>query len=106
MKPDRIVGVGGLALRDDAMEAGEAGVDYVLFGEPDEHGVSPPLAAVVERCRWWAEIFQTPCIGYAADQAAVAPLAATGAEFVAVGPWAFEGDPAVAFRAIAAELKA
>src|SRR5947199_4058402 len=28
LKPERIVGVGGLRLRDDAMNAGEAGADY------------------------------------------------------------------------------
>ena len=36
LKPDRIAGVGGLATRHDSMTAGEAGADYVLFGEPDE----------------------------------------------------------------------
>ncbi len=35
LKPDRIAGVGGLATRHDSMAAGEAGADYVLFGEPD-----------------------------------------------------------------------
>ena len=31
------------------MTAGEAGVDYVLFGEPDTDGVAPSLDAIVER---------------------------------------------------------
>jgi thiamine-phosphate pyrophosphorylase len=44
---------------------------------------------VIERCRWWAELFNVPCIGYAPGPEAVKPLAATGAEFVALGPWAF-----------------
>ena len=35
LKPDRIAGVGGLITRHDSMSAGEAGADYVLFGEPD-----------------------------------------------------------------------
>src|SRR5262249_35858090 len=34
LKPDRIAGCGGLATRHDAMLAGEAGADYVMFGEP------------------------------------------------------------------------
>ena len=38
LKPDRIAGVGGLATRHDSMAAGEAGADYVLFGEPDAKG--------------------------------------------------------------------
>ncbi len=89
LKPERIVGAGGLRSRDLAMQAGEDGADYVMFGEPRADGTTPPLDQVLERCRWWAEVFTVPCIGYAPDAAAVAPLAATGAEFVALGPWAF-----------------
>jgi thiamine-phosphate pyrophosphorylase len=92
LKPERIVGVGGLRSRDAAMEAGEAGVDYVMFGEPRADGTVPPLEQVTDRCAWWAEVFNVPCIGYAADLPAVAPLARTGVEFVALGPWAFAAD--------------
>ena len=67
LKPDRIAGAGGLRNRHDAMLAGEAGADYVMFGEPDRLGGRPPLDALVERLEWWAEIFQPPCIGYAAS---------------------------------------
>ena len=81
-KSQRIVGAGGLKLRDDAMSAGEAGADYVMFGEP---GASPSLSATVERVRWWAEIFETPCVAYAAELVDVAELAAAGADFVALG---------------------
>ena len=38
LKPDRIAGVGGLRSRHDAMLAGEANPDYVMFGEPDRRG--------------------------------------------------------------------
>jgi thiamine-phosphate pyrophosphorylase len=72
------------------MDAGEAGVDHVLFGEPRPDGSLPPLAAVLERAGWWAEIFQTPCVAYAPDADSVAALAETGAEFVALGAWAFD----------------
>lgn len=89
LKPDRIVGAGGLRNRDAAMEAGEAGADYLIFGEPRADGSLPPLDQVVERCRWWAELFNVPCIGYAPGPEAVKPLAATGVEFLAFGPWAF-----------------
>ena len=41
LKPDRIVGVGGLHSRHDSMVAGEAGADYVLFGEIDADGHRP-----------------------------------------------------------------
>ncbi len=81
----RILGAGDLRSRHDAMEAGEAGVDYVLFGEPRADGTTPPYSAVRERAEWWAEIFETPCVAYAPDLSQVADLAATGVEFVALG---------------------
>jgi thiamine-phosphate pyrophosphorylase len=102
LKPDRIVGVGGLKSRDAAMTVGELGADYMMFGEPRPDGTLPPLDQVVERCRWWAEVFNVPCVGYAPDLAAVQPLASTGAEFVALGSFVFE--PGVA-EAVAKLLK-
>lgn len=96
LKAERILGAGGLKSRHDAMDAGEAGVDYVMFGEPRADGSIMTLPAVIERAEWWVEIFQTPCVVYAPDQDTVARLAATGVEFVALGAWIFaEGaDPA------------
>lgn len=81
----RILGTGGLRTKHDAMAAGEAGADYVMFGEPKPDGFVPPLEGVIERAQWWAEIFATPCVAFAPTLADVATLAATGAEFVAVG---------------------
>ena len=65
LKPDRIAGVGGLVTRHDSMAAGEAGADYVLFGEPDAHGQRPSTEAIAERLNWWAELFEPPCVGFA-----------------------------------------
>jgi thiamine-phosphate pyrophosphorylase len=90
LKGERIIGAGGLRARHDAMDIGEAGVDYVMFGEPRPDGSMPPLPAVVERASWWAEIFETPCVAYAPDPESVPALVETGAEFVALGAWAFE----------------
>lgn len=90
LRDERIIGAGGLRARHDAMDVGEAGVDYVMFGEPRPDGSVPPLPAVIERAAWWAEIFETPCVAYAPDADAIAPLVETGAEFVALGPWAFD----------------
>jgi thiamine-phosphate pyrophosphorylase len=95
---DRIVGAGGLRSKDDAMAAGEAGADYLMFGEPRPDGSVPPLDAVAERAAWWAEIFETPCVAFAPSLDAVQRLAATGAEFVAVGDavWVHPEGPAAA----------
>lgn len=92
LKPDRIAGVGGLETRHDAMLAAEAGADYVMFGEPDARGLRPGFDAVIERVSWWAEVVETPCLGYAAALDEMAPLAQAGADFVAAGDWLF-ADP-------------
>ena len=82
LKPKYIAGCGGLGTRHDAMLAGESGADYVMFGEPN--GRRPSFDAVIERVAWWTEIFQVPCVGYAATVDEVEALARAGAEFVAV----------------------
>ncbi len=85
LKPERIAGAGGLSTRHDAMVAAESGADYVMFGEPDAHGERPHFAAVNERVRWWAEVFEPPCVAFAAQIEEVGPLAAAGADFIALG---------------------
>jgi thiamine-phosphate pyrophosphorylase len=102
MKPDRIVGIGGVASRHDAMSAGEYGVDYVMFGGPAEDLESPlDPAAILERTSWWADIFTLPCVAYAQSSTDVAPLAEAGADFVALGDALWE-DP----RGVAAAVRA
>lgn len=90
LKPDRILGVGGLMTRHDAMVAGEAGADYVLFGEPDAHGERPSADAICERLDWWAELFEPPCVGYATTMAEAGLFAAAGADFVLVGDFIWQ----------------
>jgi thiamine-phosphate pyrophosphorylase len=92
LKPDRIIGMGGIKSRHDAMEAGEKDIDYVMFGEPRADDSLPPPAQTIERAQWWATIFNIPCVAYASDLAMVAPLSAAMAEFVALGPWIFDAD--------------
>jgi len=85
LKPDWIAGCGGLTTRHHAMSAGEAGADYVLFGEPDAKGQRPSADAIAERLEWWAELFEPPCVGYAASLEEAEQFAAAGADFVLVG---------------------
>jgi thiamine-phosphate pyrophosphorylase len=85
LKPDGIAGAGGLTTRHDAMSAAEQGADYVMFGEPDAEGVRPTFAAIEERVAWWAEVFEAPCVAFAASIDEVAPLVALGADFIALG---------------------
>src|SRR5262249_59343895 len=91
--------------RHDAMLAGESGADYVMFGEPDDE--RPAFAVVVERVAWWAELFEVPCVGYAASLAEIPPLVAAGADFIAVGEFVFSDSrgPSAMIRAAAALLE-
>jgi thiamine-phosphate pyrophosphorylase len=106
LKSERALGVGAIRTKDDAMTFGEAGVDYLLFGEPRPDGSLPSLESVVERASWWADIFETPCVAYAPSLEAVEALAATNAEFVALGDavWSHPDGAAVAVKAAAAIL--
>ncbi len=89
LKPQRIVGAGRLTTRDEAMVAGEAGVDYLMFGGPDADDTTD---SVVERVAWWAHIFNVPCVGFARNLGEIAALVRAGADFVAVGD-ALWNDP-------------
>ena len=89
LKPERIAGCGGLTSRHAAMLAGEAGADYVMFGEPASTGARAAFHAISERIAWWAELFEIPCVGFAGSLDEVEPLAAAGADFVALGECVF-----------------
>ncbi len=97
MKPKHIVGTGGGVSRDDAMQAGETGVDYLSFGGPGEALTFPQIR---ERVAWWSEIFNLACIGYAHRLEEVAPLVEVGADFVALETAVWD-DPRGAAAAVA-----
>jgi thiamine-phosphate pyrophosphorylase len=107
LKPDRIAGVGGLETRHDSMLAGELGVDYVLFGEPDAQGKRPSPEAIAERLDWWAELFEPPCIGYATSREEAYEFARAGADFVLVDDavWADPRGAAVALAEIGQAIR-
>lgn len=108
LKPDWVVGAGNLTSRHDAMTAAEGGCDYVMFGEPDADGRRASFEAILERVSWWAEVFEAPCVAYAASIDEVAPLVEAGADFIAVGheagDWIWR-DPATAIAALTPHLK-
>jgi thiamine-phosphate pyrophosphorylase len=82
LRPGRIIGVGGLTSRDAAMAAGEADVDYLMFGGP---ATQEAPAIIKERVAWWAEIFNVPCVAYVSDLADIAEFVQAGADFIALG---------------------
>jgi thiamine-phosphate pyrophosphorylase len=91
-----------------AMEAGEAGADYVAFGafyptttKPSHYRPDPSILS------WWSTVFEIPCVaigGITAENAK--PLVEAGADFLAVcqAVWSND-DPAAAVRAFAEVLK-
>ena len=107
LQPDRIAGVGGLKTRHDSMAAGEAGADYVLFGDPDSPGQRPSVEAIAERLQWWAELFEPPCVGFAASREEAHAFAAAGADFVLVGDfiWADPRGAAAALMEVEQDIR-
>ena len=96
MKPNGIAGA-GLASRHDAMEAGEAGADYILFGKTDGSDDIGPISALVD---WWAEVFEVPCVGVATTLEEAQALAAAGADFIALARLPSGEDGAALIRAV------
>jgi thiamine-phosphate pyrophosphorylase len=90
-----------------AMEAGEAGADYVAFGafyptttKPSHYRPDPSILT------WWSTLFEIPCVAIGGITPANAtPLVVAGADFLAVcqAVWGAE-DPAEAVRGFAPAL--
>lgn len=99
LREGRILGTGGFETRHAAMDAGEGGADYLMFGGLYPDGEAPDPEGVQERARWWAEIFETPCIAVACTDAEIVGAAATGAEFVGLESALWLADPAAVARA-------
>jgi len=87
--------------RHFAMEAGEAGADYVAFGafyptttKPSDYRPDPSILS------WWSTLFEIPCVaigGITPENAR--PLLEAGADFLAICQAAWgRGDPAAAIR--------
>jgi len=97
-----IVGVTCHDSRHLAMEAGEAGADYVAFGAFHPTETKDPAAkAEPELLTWWQEMMELPCVaigGITPDNAR--PLVQAGADFLAVsaGVWRHGKGPAEAVR--------
>ncbi|KAB1075040.1 thiamine phosphate synthase [Methylobacterium planeticum] len=99
LRDGRILGTGSIESRHASMDAGEAGIDYLMIGGLYADGAAPDPDAVRERAAWWAEIFETPCIAVAAAEAEVAGLVATGSEFVGLESGIWMSEPAAVARA-------
>jgi thiamine-phosphate pyrophosphorylase len=102
--PDAQIGRTCHDSRHLAMEAGEAGADYVAFGafyptttKPSNYRPAPAILS------WWSSLFELPCVaigGITPDNAR--PLVEAGADFIAVvqAVWG-KDDPTAAVRSFA-----
>lgn len=101
--PDRIVGVTCHDSRHLAMEAGEAGADYVAFGAFFPTLTKDPKArAEPELLSWWQEMMEVPCVAIGGITVENAPvLVEAGADFLAVcgGVWNHPDGADAAVRA-------
>jgi len=101
------IGVTCHASRHLALEAGEAGADYVAFGsffpsstKQSEHRPEPELLA------WWSQLVEIPCVAIGGiTPENCAPLVEAGADFLAVSSSVWTGDEAEAVRSFAKRLK-
>lgn len=99
---DAIVGVTCHDSRHLAMEAAEAGADYVAFGAMYPTSTKDAKTrATPDLIRWWSELFETPCVAIGGITVENAPaLVAAGADFLAVsaGVWDHAEGPRAAVR--------
>jgi len=107
--PEGVVGVTCHDSRHLAMEAAEAGADYVAFGAffPTKTK-EPKTAADIELLRWWSEIMVVPCVAIGGITVANAPaLIEAGADFLAVssGVWEHPDGAEAAVREFNALLR-
>ncbi|MEO1190465.1 MAG: thiamine phosphate synthase [Pseudomonadota bacterium] len=98
--PSAIVGAGAWDSRHSAMEAGEAGADYIAFGSFDPEPQSPDA----ELLTWWQELMELPCVamgGISLENATT--LAEAGADFLALrnAVWNHPKGPLAAIEAFA-----
>ena len=105
---DRMVGVTCHDSRHLAMEAAEAGADYVAFGAFfDTSTKQAPTRAEPDILTIWQETMQVPCVaigGITVDNCR--GIAAAGADFIAVsaGVWSHPKGAAAAVAAFNAEI--
>jgi thiamine-phosphate pyrophosphorylase len=107
---NRMIGVTCHDSRHLAMEAAEAGADYVAFGAFfDTETKAAKTRAELELLSIWQEAMEVPCVaigGITVDTAEA--VAQAGADFIAVsaGIWAHPAGPAEAVRRFNAAMAA
>lgn len=94
--------------RHMAMEAGEAGADYVAFGAYFPTTTKQVRhQAGLDLLEWWQALFEIPCVAIGGiTPENCGPLVAAGADFLAVSGAVWAGDEAQAVTAFAEAMAA
>ena len=103
---DAQIGVTCHASRHLAIEAGEAGADYVAFGAffPSETKASEHRPEL-ELLEWWHEMVEIPCVAIGGiTPANCRPLVEAGADFLAVSGAIWSADETEAVKAFAEQM--
>jgi len=89
-----------------AMEAGEAGADYVAFGAFFPSGTKETEhRAEIELLEFWQGLFEIPCVAIGGiTPENCSPLIEAGADFLAVSGAVWNGDEVAAVKAFAEKL--
>lgn len=98
---DAQIGVTCHDSRHLAMEAGEAGADYVAFGAffPTTTKQTKHIAGT-DLLEWWQAIFEIPCVAIGGiTPESCGDLVRAGADFIAVSGAVWNGDEAAAIQA-------
>ncbi|WP_412058933.1 thiamine phosphate synthase [Bartonella sp. DGB2] len=99
-------GVGDLRERHQAMEVGERGADYLLFGKLGYDQKPAPHPRNLALGRWWSEMMEIPAIiQLGSDLAFLPEVVSTGCEFIAIEEALFGADDIVAALDSLAEVK-
>ncbi|MBX7481442.1 thiamine phosphate synthase [Qipengyuania qiaonensis] len=101
------IGVTCHASKHLAMEAGEAGADYVAFGaffdsttKASDYRPDPDILD------WWSTLFEIPCVAIGGiTPENCRPLVEAGADFLAVSGAVWNGDEVSAIEAFAEQIR-
>ena len=109
--PDKTVGVTCYASRHLAIEAAEAGADYVAFGGffPSPTKGGRKFHGDIEILRWWSELMEVPsCAIGGITPENCGPLVAAGADFLAVisAVWGHPQGPGAGVKAFSQAIAA
>ncbi len=104
------IGITCHASRHMAMDAGEAGADYVAFGaffESTTKDKGDAERPSIETLEWWATLFEIPCVAIGGiTPENCGPLIKAGADFLAVSGAVWNGDEVAAVNAFADAISA